>query len=371
MIRKTLLALLLAFSPLVAQGKAQSVKSITLKVDSASLTVGSSTKASVVERTANGQFAGKPVTWTVTDTSVAKVTVNSTLIATITAKKKGTVSVIAQVQSLSQSQVIQVLAAPIKDTVIVVVDSTPTPTPTPSPTPTTDTTQTVLVSHNFDDGTLGPLINPWDKDIDVIADPTVSNHGKVARYHYAGSAQDVNRGLTPTGITVGLGRSLRFEGDLFFPTPLAGSEPAQRKILYWQRALYPNGHHYPMYENEYFPTFWSVVTTFNYRLMVSNGYGGNEQYDYPDFGFATNRWYKLRYEITLNSSSTAKDGSVRLWVDGVKVYERTGLTWSDPTWTVDFADQMFATFEAGDQVNYSGTFDEYRYWDNIVFTKIP
>jgi hypothetical protein len=28
----------------------------------------------------------------------------------------------------------------------------------------------------------------------------------------------------------------------------------------------------------------------------------------------------------------------------------------------------FQRYEFGDQVNYSGTFDEYRYWDQVAFS---
>jgi hypothetical protein len=94
---------------------------------------------------------------------------------------------------------------------------------------------------------------------------------------------------------------------------------------------------------------------------------------------AANHWYVVEAELTMESSIGAGDGIYRVWLDGTLIYEITTLRLTDPAWIgqpvvggngvpLDIADVYFQHYEVGDQVNFSGSFDEYRYWDNVTFS---
>jgi hypothetical protein len=238
-----------------------------------------------------------------------------------------------------------------------------------------------LVSHNFNDGTVGPFVNGGGGDLDFPDDPTNSgSRGKVARFHYLrpttdGSSHDVNRNIEYWH-DQRYGQSMFFKGDFYIPVDDSGNGATQRKLLYF----------FPHVDNKYggvgSRTFWTVITVQS-NILVLDVTGMRQ--DNTNTGFAVplgtvagRRWYTLEIEQRMNSSISATDGIVRVWLDGVQVYENTAVTWTDPNWlgnpvvgtglVLDPADVYFQRFDFGDQVNSTYAYDEYRYWDNVAFS---
>jgi hypothetical protein len=235
-----------------------------------------------------------------------------------------------------------------------------------------------LASHNFNDGTLGPFENPWGVDLQLVADPTGSGRGKIARFHYAGTDQDRNRALAYSHPR-GFGQPLFFRGDFYLP--LSDLALSQRKLIYWQS----HGSYTKYTTNGGLATGNTVVKLMGNSLEVDAGYKpaastGKTADDVRTWAtIATlegNQWYTLEVEQTMESSLGAKDGVLRIWLNGTKLFEKATMSWADPAWVGDTtnsvpfqaSDIYFETFLVGDQVNWTGTYDEYRYWDNIAFS---
>ena len=69
------------------------------------------------------------------------------------------------------------------------------------------------------------------------------------------------------------------------------------------------------------------MTGVNDSYMVSINYNGGPNdwgADWVDFSFERGRWYELVTEVKLNTIGQS-DGEVRLWIDGVKIAEKTGI----------------------------------------------
>ena len=103
---------------------------------------------------------------------------------------------------------------------------------------------------------------------------------------------------------------------------------------------------------------------------------------------APSTWYTLEVFQQLESSIGGADGILRVWLNGTMVFEKTTMQWTDPGWVgatgdytgswsnpgagqgvvMDAADIYSQRFYVGDQFNWSGVWDEYRYWDNVAFS---
>jgi hypothetical protein len=100
-------------------------------------------------------------------------------------------------------------------------------------------------------------------------------------------------------------------------------------------------------------------------------------------GLLPKRWYTLETQVSFETSIGAGDGIFRVWLDGVLIYSITDMRLTDPAWIgipipggnatpYELADCYLRYVYVGEQVNLSGyiqgTFDEYRYWDNVAFS---
>jgi hypothetical protein len=327
------------------------VANVSVAIDSATLQPKDVAQAKVSVTNAQGaQVNDQPIVWSSLNPSVATVSSNGV----VTAVDTGTALVLATVGSKSG-----------KTNVIVRWRPQPGQTPAPAPTPA-PAGPSVLATSTFESGKLDPFTNPWGTDIDIVDDPTGSGHGKVARYHYAGTAQDRNRSLMyENGKGIGPGETIHFSGQFYLPNGINTSPAfAARKLLYFQPDAASG------------KTFSSIITMYGTQLSIVNGYvaqnGSTVEVKGPTapFTFQTGRWYKIETQITLNTSFTSNNGVYRCWIDGQLVYENTKMSWSDPKWTPAPAPQKLRYFLVGDQVNASGSFDEYRYWDNVTFSTV-
>ncbi|MEW5930542.1 MAG: hypothetical protein AB1941_24035, partial [Gemmatimonadota bacterium] len=191
--------------------------------------------------------ASAVVTWASSDPAVVAVSPEGVLAA----RKAGDAEITARSRGKSGKVKVEVTDPAPAPTDPAPTDPAPAPTD-PAPTPTQPATGATLVyGHNFNDGTTGAF-GQWGgytlRPVSVVADPTGSGRGSVAKVVYerdpaGGGSVDVNGGMyyrpNPAGghpSGVGFGDSIHFRADLWFPR-YPGGRPAkpqidQRKLLY-------------------------------------------------------------------------------------------------------------------------------------------
>jgi Bacterial Ig-like domain (group 2) len=340
------------------------VASISVAVDSATLLVGHIAHASAtVKDSAGNLINGSTINWSSLTPKIASVSPSGN----VTAVASGSAVIEGKIGGASGM-------APV--TVVIPPD---------------------LASHDFNDGTFGLYTNPFPLDIDVVADPTGAGKGKVARLHYVratsdGSVFDVNREFQFT-YPRRYGDPLYFRGDFYIQAADLGDGFVQRKLIYWQShedyTKYPLGYGGPnfrtvvvMYGNQL-----AVDATFN--PAVGNGTSDTHRTHVERLAtIVPSTWYTLEVFQQLESSIGGADGILRVWLNGTMVFEKTTMQWTDPGWVgatgdytgswsnpgagqgvvMDAADIYSQRFYIGDQFNWSGVWNEYRYWDNVAFS---
>ncbi len=275
---------------------------------------------------------------------------------------------------------------------IPMIAPTPTPTPEPTPTPTpppTPTPGTVLVAHDFNDGTLGTF-GTWavpKEKVDVIDDPTGSGKGKVARLRYMldGAERpdciqyscDDNTSLVAP-LAQHWGETVYFKGEFYFDAAEMmpnGELNYQRKLFYvkshedWSKySAIGGGHRFRL-------VLGVMGDEFYYNATFEPTPGDSDShriYNYLPLHIQAKRWYTLENRLTMESSIGAGDGVWQVWLDGVLLFEKHDLQLTWQGWLSDQAleDIYFDSFLVGQQVNRTGSgFDEYRYWNNITFSR--
>jgi hypothetical protein len=239
-----------------------------------------------------------------------------------------------------------------------------------------------LAAATFDDGTLGPFVYPWKTELDFPADPTGSGHGRVARFHYQGGFSDDNRAMEFTYARK-WAQPMYFKGEFYIPVSDLGADFLLRKLVYWQ-----SHNDYGKYtKNGGLASGRTVVHLRGTELFVDATYDpaastGKSSDDVRTVAsLATNlegnRWYTLEVYQKMESALGRADGTLQVWLDGKLVFSNNTMTWSDPAWVGDMSngvpftasDIYFEHFLVGQQEqNNKGTFDEYRYWDNVEFS---
>jgi uncharacterized protein YjdB len=321
------------------------VASINVSIAPSSLSTGQTGQAiAIVRDSAGNNLAGRPIAWSSSDPSVATVSPSGA----VTAVGSGSATIRASIQTVFGTASVAVTGSSIT-----------------APAPTSGT----LVTHDFEDGTLGPYFNPWHSGIDVVSDPTSTGHGKVARVHYVadGVTQvDDNVGVFPTQtFSVGLGDSVWFRGDFY----IANTADGMRKLIYWGRDGYEPEHFSMVLELE--PGTGPASTQLQVISSVAGPSNLPKDATYTGKFITTKQWHRLEIQLKVNSSFAAKDGILRVWLDGAILYDRTNMQWTDPLWTSDPGLYKWASWGVGYQMQI-GTgvgFDEYRYWDNVAFAK--
>jgi len=321
--------------------------SVVVTVDSSTIAPGHTAQGRVVARDAqNNVLTGRTASWSSKNMAIATVDRTTGIVTAVSA---GTVVIQAAVDGVMGQASINV-------NVPIIITA---------PTPTSGT----LFSHDFEDGTLGGYYNPWGTGIDVVDDPTGGGRGKVARirYYADGVTQyDDNRALFPkTAFALGLGDSLWFRGDFYLPSTLNDDPSASmRKLVKW--GFLHDGSHFPeQYE--------MTLTLAGAEVQVTNTVVGPSNlapdYTYTGFDISKGQWHRLEIQLKLNTSFAAQDGILRLWVDGKQIYNRTNMRWTDPLWTEDPNTYNWQGWGVSDQMQAKVAYDEYRYWDNVIYSK--
>lgn len=254
------------------------------------------------------------------------------------------------------------------------------------------TSSVLLVGHDFDDGLWAPFNTPGrgnPADYSIIDDPTGSGRGKVAAIHYHRTSTsdpelDKNRAFKPSDHTPGLtgpdgmtfGSRGYFRGDVYVPNgTTSGFAPEfdLRKLIYPKFGDWNSGalrHHWIL-------TLNGRTNGSGMDLGVTSGtsrdrYAGYPEYYHTEYGVAAfnwSQWYLVEVEWQINTAGAA-DGWLKVWIDGVQKYERTGFMLAAPHPTDPETYFYLYEFEIGDQQQGSTStpnslFDSYRYWDNV------
>lgn len=239
-----------------------------------------------------------------------------------------------------------------------------------------------LATSNFNDGTLGPFINPSKLDLDFPADPTGSGRGNVARFHYKGSYGDQNRALEFT-YPRRWAEPIYFRGEFYMPLSDLAANYIIRKLIYWQShknyGKYPGDGGLATGRTVVLLSGTALVVDATYNPAAGTGKSSDDVRTVATLaeGLQGNKWYTLEVYQRMESAIGRADGVLQIWLDGKLVFNSATMTWSDPAWVGDMtygvpfdpADIYFEHFRVGDQVNWNeGSFDEFRYWDNVEFS---
>ena len=81
------------------------------------------------------------------------------------------------------------------------------------------------------------------------------------------------------------------------------------------------------------------------------------------------QWHRLEVQLRVNTSFAARDGLLRIWLDGALIYDRADMRWTDPLWTEDPKTYKWEAWGMGYQMQSQLPYNEYRYWDNMTFSK--
>ena len=156
-------------------------------------------------------------------------------------------------------------------------------------------------------------------------------------------------------------------GYTYQPSPEAGGSTNIQRKLYYFKGAYVSGQ----------PKFNLVFVTFDMKPAVmvrpcsTTVYPGATDCDQIALWFSPqptleyNRWYALEIEVQHNSAPGVADGIVRVWIDGVKVLDRTDVYTRG---VLVEPDSGYARVEIGRQADRDlwRPVEEYRYWDDIV-----
>jgi hypothetical protein len=332
--------------------------SVVVSFDSTSVAVGHTSQARAVAKDASGApIPGKTATWQSQSTGIASVGLSSGIVLGVS----------------SGTAVIQATIDGVKGTgSLLVTPANVISAPAPSGS----------VSQDFETGTLGSqFTNNTGGQLAIMSDPAGGGHGKVGRIHYSVTTDGVNlvddnRAITPNTLRIGLGDSLWFQGDFYIPADArmdaSGPGNVQRKLLYWGPLDLESGSHGFAFVLSSFGPQW-FVTKYPHVGAPSPQDGWPRYIDPAVSAVTSGAWHRLKVQLRANSSFTAQDGVLRVWVDGVLLTEATDVTWTDPTvWANNSpSDFAFTNFGVGYQVNAQQSVDEYRYWDNLIFSRTP
>jgi hypothetical protein len=332
-------------------GPAGPVASVEVAIDSSTLSVGHVAQASLTANDTTGtQLPAQRVVWTSITPEIA--TVDSE--GTVTAVQTGEAIIEGRVSTSSARVRVKVVTDP------------------------------NLASNDFDSGSLRPYTN-LSGGLDLIPDPTGSGRGNVARLHFAGSGGDDNHQLEfmyPRRY----GEPLYFRGSFYLPGTDLSNAAIIRKLVYWKSR--EDWGKYP--KNGGLASGRTVVLLSGDQLIVDATFNpepgtGRTSDDVRTVatlatGMQANRWYTLEVFQQMESAIGKADGTLQIWVDGKLLFEKYNLTWTDPAWVGDMSngvpfeasDIYFEQYLVGQQVNWNlGSFDEYRYWDDVAFSTRP
>lgn len=249
---------------------------------------------------------------------------------------------------------------------------------------------TTFAAHDFEDGTLGPFgVAGVQGTVTVKPDPTGSGHGNVCAIHFEnfpeGGNFDCNQAIAPLDAN-SPGRKLG--EDLFcgwqFYLDTDGTQPAIRKFNYWgwSNAGWGFPHAFNLIISSANSVLAPIPAGSPIQFLISahlvaqdgsqvGGFGPGESNAGPSTWYgpliSLKTWHEIIVQLRPNTSFSAQDGILRIWFDGVLIFESTDMHWTDPSWIDDPATYQWVDYRIGQQVNGSAKLIEDRYLDKLIF----
>ena len=237
----------------------------------------------------------------------------------------------------------------------VVVGSPTSPTPPPAPNPTPGTS---VYSQTFDSVPEGSYRGSSDLNVQ-----TCSGKGRClqARYHpnAEGSPRLSFRETLPAAREYTLTYDLRFDKDFEWVRggKLPGLAPANS--ITGCEAAQDNG--------------WSVRLIWRkdgsfmqYLYHQDKDESCGENVYAQNFTLQKDRWYKVALYVKVNSSASAKDGQVLLYVDGNEVARRDNLRLRNTSTGGLIESFLFSSFYGGAEPKWAPSRTTYAYFDNFT-----
>lgn len=217
-------------------------------------------------------------------------------------------------------------------------------------------------------------------DTAITSTPPPGRRGNALQMHYTicgdstnvacgASSQDINRWASKV-ISPGLTHFF-MRGYVYFKSPEPGATTGtimQRKVMWFSDDTSPGGSRHP--GPDLILNTWTgadglpikqLSLTVTENASACTGTITNV-WDIARLDWDT--WYSIENEIQLNSSGVA-DGVWRIWVNGNKVWDGTGLNLIGSCGT---SISFFSVGRQTDRARYD-VVDEYRYWDDVVISQ--
>ncbi len=331
---------------LTVQAPISPVAVVAVTLDSTSLAIGDSTKASAtVKDSAGNVIPRQTVTWVSASPTVATVSPTGA----VTAVGAGSATIQGMVSGKAGSASLIVIPVP---------------------------ASRVLAFHDFNDGTPGPFTY-YGSDvtsIDYPSDPTNSGHGKVNRIRYHPrdglSSNDINMELG-TAHHYRYGETIWFKGDLYIPSTL--SDGVTRKTVSQNmdtRKLIDYFSPPPM-PRLIMERTNGLLKYFVCQIEDDGQFHTDITWGSTGITLLDDTWYTIEVRLTLNSADGVKDGVLDVYVNNSGAVPNFHLTQGISPITEKNGGSYFNSFRYGTQTTtYSGeaAYSEYRYWDNVGFS---
>jgi hypothetical protein len=329
------------------------VAAVAVTLDSTTLTIGHSAKASAAATDSAGNFiTGLPITWASRSPTVA--TISSA--GTVTAVTAGSATIEGTVSGKTGSVSLSVIAVP--------VPAAPGPA--------------VIAFHDFNNGSPGPFsyLGSDVTAIDYPNDPTTptSTRGRVnrIRYHPSNglSSNDINMELN-TAHHYRYGETIWFKGDLFIPSTLSDGVTQKTSSQNLDTRKLIDYFAPPPMPRLILERTNGLLKYFVCQIEDDGQFHTDITWGSTGIPLLDDTWYTIEIRFTLNSADGVKDGALDVYINNSSAVPDFHLATGISPITEKNGGSYFNSFRYGTQTTtYSGeaAYSEYRYWDNVGFS---
>jgi hypothetical protein len=234
----------------------------------------------------------------------------------------------------------------------------------------------VVYSISGGTGTAFTIGSEVISDFAIVADPAPGGtRGNVVRINYsaagAGESRDRYFALEyGSGAGPGLGSTRYIYGEFFIPSGVTEDATFQRKLFYgkYDPRLHANVNQDKL---QFVLTRRGTgVALFATRLDQNNTTAEQGSGSTSVATCASGEWHSFEIQLTMNSTQSANDGVLRLWINGSLVFSNTAARFTDPAWGASDSQIKWYHYPFGEQAqdDDSARAQEYRYWNNCAIS---
>ncbi|MDQ6768467.1 MAG: Ig-like domain-containing protein [Gemmatimonadota bacterium] len=331
---------------LTVQTSISPVAVVAVTLDSTSLAIGDSAKASASAKDSAGNLiSGLTIIWASVSPTVA--TVSST--GMVTAVAAGSATIQGTVSGKTGSVSLNVVTVPGPN---------------------------AIAFHDFNDGKPGPFSYSGSDvtAIDYPADPTDSGRGKVNRIRYHPrdglSSNDINMELL-TAHHYRYGETIWFKGDVYIPSTLSDGVTQKTASQNLDTRKLIDYFSPPPMPRLILERTNGLLKYFVCQIEDDGQFHTDITWGSTGITLLNDTWYTIEVRLTLNSADGVKDGVLDVYINNPGAVPNFHLTSGISPITEKNGGSYFNSFRYGTQTTtYSGeaAYSEYRYWDNVGFS---